>query len=182
VPQRRRRVFILARRARGRSSSEVLLEPESGGGDFAKGREAREGAAERVGEGFANPLGAKPSGRRNDLDHDTYIAHAVTTHQRKGGDPSTDNYFIAFNLRGRENGAQPEPGEVSLRAASGGSSRSYVAGPPSDPDRMRAPSSVSGRLDPNPRPDGPRYAACGDAVTVSVAYWIGRRLRDWESA
>jgi DNA (cytosine-5)-methyltransferase 1 len=30
--------------------------------------------------------------------------------------------------------------------------------------------------DPNPKPDGPRYAACGDAVTSNVAEWIGRRL------
>ncbi len=30
---------------------------------------------------------------------------------------------------------------------------------------------------PNPKPDGPRYAACGDAVTVPVAEWIGRRLQ-----
>jgi hypothetical protein len=28
----------------------------------------------------------------------------------------------------------------------------------------------------DPRPDGPRYAACGDAVTANVAEWIGRRL------
>jgi DNA (cytosine-5)-methyltransferase 1 len=27
-----------------------------------------------------------------------------------------------------------------------------------------------------PQPDGRRYAACGDAVTVNVAFWIGRRL------
>ena len=30
----------------------------------------------------------------------------------------------------------------------------------------------------DPKPDGPRYAAMGDAVTVNVAEWIGRRLRD----
>lgn len=30
--------------------------------------------------------------------------------------------------------------------------------------------------DPNPKPDGPRYAACGDAVTANVAEFIGRRL------
>lgn len=35
---------------------------------------------------------------------------------------------IAFNLRGREHGSQPEPSDVaSMRAANGGSSRSYVA-------------------------------------------------------
>lgn len=31
--------------------------------------------------------------------------------------------------------------------------------------------------DPNPRPDGRRYAACGDGVVAPVAEWIGRRLR-----
>jgi DNA-cytosine methyltransferase len=40
VPQRRRRVFILARRACGRVCCEVLLEPEGGGGDSAAGGEA----------------------------------------------------------------------------------------------------------------------------------------------
>ncbi|KKK62045.1 hypothetical protein LCGC14_3008240, partial [marine sediment metagenome] len=25
-------------------------------------------------------------------------------------------------------------------------------------------------------PDGPRYAALGDAVTVTAALWIGRRI------
>ncbi len=46
VPQRRRRVFVLARRcASGRRCCEVLLEPEGGGGDFAAGGEARPGLA-----------------------------------------------------------------------------------------------------------------------------------------
>ena len=36
--------------------------------------------------------------------------------------------YVAFNLRGREGGSQPEPcDQASLRSASGGSSRSYVA-------------------------------------------------------
>lgn len=30
--------------------------------------------------------------------------------------------------------------------------------------------------EPNEPPDGPRYAGLGDAVTVNVAEWIGRRL------
>jgi hypothetical protein len=34
----------------------------------------------------------------------------------------------------------------------------------------------------DPKPDGPRYAACGDAVTVSVSHWIGRRILDYEQA
>jgi hypothetical protein len=32
----------------------------------------------------------------------------------------------------------------------------------------------------DPLPDGPRYAACGDAVTSFVPEWICRRLLDFE--
>lgn len=31
----------------------------------------------------------------------------------------------------------------------------------------------------DPKPDGPRYAQMGNAVTVSVAEWIGHRLREF---
>ena len=73
----------------------------------------------------------------------------------------------AFNLRGRDDGAQPEPDDLaSLRASSGGSSRSYVYGDAESSDRCAL----------DPPPDGPRYAACGDAVTVPVATWIFERL------
>jgi hypothetical protein len=34
----------------------------------------------------------------------------------------------------------------------------------------------------DPPPDGPRYAAMGNAVTVSVAQWIGERIMAWERA
>lgn len=36
--------------------------------------------------------------------------------------------------------------------------------------------------EPNPRPDGPRYAACGDGVVAPVAEWISRRLRPFVEA
>ncbi|MGB8480114.1 MAG: DNA (cytosine-5-)-methyltransferase [Acidobacteriaceae bacterium] len=40
----------------------------------------------------------------------------------------TNSQAVAFNLRGRDSGAMPEPSEMaSIRAASGGSSNSYVA-------------------------------------------------------
>ena len=32
----------------------------------------------------------------------------------------------------------------------------------------------------HPGPDGPRYAQMGNAVTVPVAEWIGRRIMSWE--
>jgi site-specific DNA-cytosine methylase len=31
----------------------------------------------------------------------------------------------------------------------------------------------------DPKPDGPRYAQMGNAVTVNVAEWIGHRLEDF---
>jgi DNA (cytosine-5)-methyltransferase 1 len=51
-----------------------------------------------------------------------------------------------------------------------------VCAPP-DPDGVRVTPKFSCGLDPCSRcPDGRRYAALGDAVTVNVVEWIGRRL------
>jgi hypothetical protein len=57
---------------------------------------------------------------------------------------------------------------ASLRASAGGSSRSYLYGEAGD---------VGETCAFDPTPDGPRYAACGDAVTVNVAEWIFNRLQ-----
>jgi DNA (cytosine-5)-methyltransferase 1 len=65
---------------------------------------------------------------------------------------------------------------VGGRAQGAGSSYDntpIVASSPPDPDGVRAPTGISRRLD---TPDSPRYAALGDAVTVPVIEWIGRRL------
>jgi DNA (cytosine-5)-methyltransferase 1 len=118
---------------------------------------------------------------------------------------------IAFNLRGREGGAMPECDELaSIRAASGGSSRSYVAGPLGAGDGNRgwrndldqgAFIPIQGmavrRLTPEecealqgfPRgytkisdktADGPRYKALGNSFAVPVVQWIGRRIMQAE--
>lgn len=61
----------------------------------------------------------------------------------------------------------------------------HVVCSPVDADGVRATPGLSRRMDPDvidPKPDGPRYAACGNAVTVSVAEWIGRRIVSWESS
>jgi DNA (cytosine-5)-methyltransferase 1 len=136
VPQRRRRVYLLGRRARGRRAVEVLLEPESGGGDFAAGSTAGEDVAGSPGGG---------AGERG-CDRDS-VAHALRS---EGFDASEDGTGRGIPL---------------------------VVGAPPDADGVRAPPGAARRLDaPHGVPDGPRYAACGDAVTVPVAEWIGRRL------
>ncbi len=110
---------------------------------------------------------------------------------------------VAFNLRGREDGAQPEidpDGLASVRAASGGSSRSYVAGvavrrlTPRECERLQAfpdgwtdiayrkilkSGKISKRL--YRAADGPRYKAIGNSMTVNVLRWILDRIESVQS-
>jgi DNA (cytosine-5)-methyltransferase 1 len=94
-------------------------------------------------------------------------------------------YVAAMNLRGREGGAMPEMDDVaSLRAASGGSSRSYVAAmqvrrlTPRECERLQGfPDDYT--LIPyrnKPAADGPRYKALGNSMAVPVMRWIGERI------
>ena len=95
---------------------------------------------------------------------------------------------VAFDLRGREGGAMPEgPHDTAnLRAASGGSSRSYVAQPwavrrltPTECHRLQG--FPDGFCDipwrgKDHAPDGPMYRALGNSMAVNVMEWIGRRI------
>jgi site-specific DNA-cytosine methylase len=85
---------------------------------------------------------------------------------------NTDSHLVAaMNLRGREGGAMPELDDLaSLRAADGGSSRSYAV-------RADEPDPSDGHCPYDCPPDSPRYSGLGDAVTASVAQWLGERLR-----
>jgi DNA (cytosine-5)-methyltransferase 1 len=90
---------------------------------------------------------------------------------------------VAFDLRGREGGAQFEgPHDTAnIRAASGGSSRSYVAThwavrriTPMECERLQGfpdgYTAIPGAA------DGPRYKQLGNSMAVSVMAWIERRL------
>jgi DNA (cytosine-5)-methyltransferase 1 len=99
---------------------------------------------------------------------------------------------IAFNLRGRDGGAMAEMAEMaemaSLRAASGGSSRSYIAGStvrritPRECERLQGfPDDFT--LIPISRgkkvkwsANGPRYKALGNSMAVPVIRWLGERI------
>jgi DNA (cytosine-5)-methyltransferase 1 len=93
---------------------------------------------------------------------------------------------LAFNLRGRDGGAMPEVADVaSVRAASGGSSRSYVS---ADMAVRRLTARECERLQGfeddytlipyrgKPAADGPRYRAIGNSMAVPVMRWIGERI------
>lgn len=97
---------------------------------------------------------------------------------------------VAFDLRGRDGGAMPEgPHDTAnIRAASGGSSRSYVAQPwavrrltPTECERLQGfPDSwtqIPWRGKPaGACPDGPRYKALGNSMAVNVMTWLGERI------
>jgi DNA (cytosine-5)-methyltransferase 1 len=96
---------------------------------------------------------------------------------------------VAYDLRGREGGAELEgPHDTAgIRAASGGSSRSYVAAPavrrltPTECERLQGFPDNWTRIpyrnkDANSCPNGPRYKALGNSMAVNVMRWIGQRI------
>lgn len=100
---------------------------------------------------------------------------------------------IAFDMRGREGGAMPEgPHDTAnIRAASGGSSRSYVAQEwavrrltPLECERLQGfPDGYTAipRKGGKPAADGPRYKALGNSMAVNVMRWIGQRVSEVEA-
>jgi DNA (cytosine-5)-methyltransferase 1 len=272
VPQRRRRVYIVGRRASGDRARQVLLEPESGGGDFAPRREARTRVAASLASG-SHGAGVRPPGRRQHDDEN--IVGALCGHKERGGwrigadeaaagqlvtgaivkrygkgtdSDATDALFvsaldrkaggaddndaqgghlIAHTLRaegfdasedGTGRGTPLVAGTVRSHQRPGSNSSTDILCAPPDADGVRETPGLPGRVDTpaddygqcwlcewaeehyaergsgldewiedfreahrcsesrDIGPDGPRYSACGDAVTVDVAQWIGERI------
>ncbi len=97
---------------------------------------------------------------------------------------------VAYDLRGREDGSQFEgPHDTAnIRAASGGSSRSYVAASavrrltPVECERLQGfPDGYTAIPYRNKTaeqcPDGPRYKALGNSFAVPVVRWLGERIQ-----
>lgn len=117
---------------------------------------------------IAHCLNAGGMGRQ-DYETETLITHALRA--------------VAMNLRGRDGGSMPELSDVaSLRAADGGSSRSYIAGgmavrrlTPRECERLQGfPDDYTKLSDKTA--DGPRYKALGNSMAVPVMRWIGERI------
>ena len=101
-------------------------------------------------------------------------------------------HAVAFDLRGREGGAQFEgPHDTAnIRAASGGSSLSYVAErwavrrlTPAECEKLQGVPQGWTKIawrgkPPELCPDGPRYKALGNSWAVPCVAWIARRLTD----
>jgi DNA (cytosine-5)-methyltransferase 1 len=96
---------------------------------------------------------------------------------------------VAFDMRGREGGAQFEGPHhtANIRAASGGSSRSYVAQTwavrrltPEECEALqgfpRSYTNIPWR-GKDGAPDGPRYKALGNSMAVNCMRWLGKRIQ-----
>ena len=111
------------------------------------------------------------------------VADTVTSNPTGGTRINPVLAPIAFNLRGRDGGAMPECADVaSIRAASGGSSRSYIAQQavrrltPRECERLQGfPDDYTKISDKTA--DGPRYKALGNSFAVPVVRWIGKRIQ-----
>ena len=95
---------------------------------------------------------------------------------------------VAFDLRGREGGSQFEgPHDTAnIRAADGGSSRSYVAASavrrltPRECERLQGFPDDYTLINYRGKPaaDGPRYKALGNSMAVPCMFWIGERIAE----
>ena len=95
---------------------------------------------------------------------------------------------VAFDLRGRDGGAQPEgPHDTAnIRAASGGSSRSYIATQwavrrltPTECARLQGGPDDHCNITYRGKPaaDGPQYKAWGNSMAIPCVAWIMDRMR-----
>lgn len=167
VPQRRRRVFIVADLG-GECASEILNLPESSGGNPAKGKQAGKG------------ITCTPEG----------IAGTCSCKWAKGtGGPAGDEHYnlIAYRWQNNKDGIVPDQSTGTLRASMGGSGFSEINHP------LLQDGSVVRRLTPlecerlqgfpdywtGGQSDSTRYKQIGNAVTVNVSEWIASRIKNF---
>jgi DNA (cytosine-5)-methyltransferase 1 len=172
VPQRRRRVFIVGSLGRI-CPPEVLFESEGGEGDTKAGSGAGQGFASSVtrSDYVANPLQGHHHRRNHEASY--VISYPPTS---KGQRYETDGNYVIQDARGHDkaqNGLGIQQGGP-VYSLDGISQHAVTipVGPSPDADRVRTPTGVPRGL------DSPRYRALGNAVTVPVIEWIGRRILD----
>lgn len=155
VAQRRRRVFIVASLGDGRAA-QVLFERESGGGHSATGRQAwysstdkPQSVAGTVSANLAKGTGGPAGDECYNLVVGTLLSNGAGT-RRPGGNRNEASYIIAD--------AQQAPRRLT----------------PTECERLQGfPDGWTAG-----QSDSARYRQLGNAVTVNVAEWIGRRLME----
>ena len=154
VPQRRRRVFIVADFA-GERAEQILFEPESVRGDTAPSREAGEDIAGTLSEG-AGSRGACPD------DAGCLVAQSFAENQR--GEVITSDTAGSLKV----GGGKPGQGYPAIQEA-----MQVRRLTPTECERLQGyPDGFT-----EGGADGPRYRALGNSVAVPVVEWVAHRLR-----
>lgn len=206
VPQRRRRVYVVGRLGApcppevlfepeggggdteaGREAGQDLARPLAGSATSRRGFRFDLDSDTYVARDVAWPLRATRWGGSDSHGDEGNVALVPVC---PGGDTSK-SYWKSADRANTVTSGRPWQGTRvasrvagSLTAGRAGSvtgrsrpvSGDYVC-EEADPDGVREAAGLPGRLDPCPRcADGARYAALGDANTVPVVEWIGRRM------
>jgi len=205
VPQRRRRVFIVGSLGNG-SAIKVLFESEGGEGDFEKGREKRQGTAYALASRSGGPrygvaqenyvtgsIGSNPTGgldsyqrnltvigfdqSRGDVTGDKANTLRVNAARSPGvNDGKPDNMCVAFNWRSggdvRLGIKQEQSPALHSSQAPAIQKQGVRRLTPTECERLQGfPDGWTEGLS-----DTQRYKTLGNAVTVNVADWIGKRI------
>jgi DNA (cytosine-5)-methyltransferase 1 len=196
VPQRRRRVFLAARRADALvdsgAASRLALRAlwEGGGGDSAPGWPPRQDAPADAGQGAPSGRVYSPHGDASETVTGTLTRMYA---EQSGQDYAGGAGVIAYRKSARVSG--PDTPETWVNDGRANTLNGFDVGnvrtthaiidsatmvrrlTPVEcerlmglPDNWTAPPGVKA-------PDSRRYAACGDAIVTWVAYWIAQRIR-----
>jgi len=190
VPQRRRRIFVVARRVEAgvdpRAASGFALQSlcESGGGDLTSCVPPWQDTARTVGGGAEE---GRIVGALSARGYTQYTDQEFV----RGGQLVTGDDMIAYRKSARVNADPDSPetwvddgrantlnrfdvGDVRTTHAVVGSVVRRLCPTETEalmgwPRNWTAPEGVKA-------PDSRRYAACGDGIVANVAYWIGQRI------
>lgn len=138
--------------------------------------------------GIADTVRSHP---RPGSNSDGNIVTAFASKGGGGGAFHEDGISPTLSAHGDEEGGQPPAIAYALRKDPGGTGQGHNTNyvPETSGVRRLTPTECErlqglpdGWTDLGDTADSPRYAALGDAVTATVAEWIGRRLVENESA
>ena len=178
VPQRRRRVFVVAHSSGdARRAAQVLFEPESLRGNPPKSRATGQAAT----RGSASSVDS--NGIQSTEDFETWVSDDVTNTLNcfdVGDVRSTDLVVQAFNHQsgGDMRGIDPRPTAQLQRHQE----TSILHGmavrrlTPTECERLQGFPDSWTDIFPNTS-DGPRYKAIGNSMAVPVMRWIGSRIQ-----
>jgi len=192
VPQRRRRVFIVGSLDDWRAPARVLLEPESGTGGFAPSGKtgpsiaagtlsralARVGGGDDPGANKGAPLIVAPSDTDTLVFDPTQITSPHNRSNPRPGDPcptlpARGNPPLAFHATQDPISGVVTPAIPTDKGSIGALDRGRVRRlTPVECERLQGfPDGWTAG-----QSDAARYRQLGNAVTVNVAEWIGRRI------